>query len=141
MPAGWICITGFGMRQMNAGAGIVVASIGLGEDALSQPSDLAPYIAKQLKLIEGRLKEVKCAGPQAIAFDGADEALLLFVRHTMERSGSMLHAQTYVRVGTWLGIITLTTQEAQMRAVRADYGAFVKGLRITPQTSSPSVAR
>jgi hypothetical protein len=45
----------------------------------------------------------------------------------------MLHAQTYVRSGLWIGIITLTTLEEQLRAVRPDYDAFVKGLRIREQ--------
>jgi hypothetical protein len=79
------------------------------------------------------LKEAKFAGPQATAFAGADEAHLLFIRHSVDPVGSMLHAQTYVRLGDWVGIITLTTLEAQLRAVRPDYEAFVKGLRISPQ--------
>jgi hypothetical protein len=85
-----------------------------------------------MKLIEGRLKEVKCAGPKVISFTGADEAHLLFVRHRMDIAGNMLHAQTYARVGTWVGIVTLTALEAQLSAVRPDYDAFLKGLRIGP---------
>jgi len=114
---------------MNVAAGAVAASVGVGEDKLSEEAGMADYIEKQLKLIEGRLADVKCAGPQAVDFAGADEAHLLFVRHTMT-AGNMLHAQNYVRVGRWLGIVTLTTLEAQLRAVRADYDAFVKGLRV-----------
>jgi hypothetical protein len=38
-----------------------------------------------------------------------------------------------VRLGIWVGIVTLTTLEAQLRAVRPDYEAFMKGLRISPQ--------
>lgn len=125
---------------MTATQGTVAGSVGLGQDTLSEESGLAEYIEKQLKMIEGRLKDVKCAGPQAIAFAGADEALLLFVRHTMA-SGNMLHAQTYVRVGRWLGIVTLTALEAQLRAVRPDHDAFVKGLRIGPPSADEAVAR
>jgi hypothetical protein len=44
----------------------------------------------------------------------------------------MLHVQTYVRVGRWVGIITLTTVEAYLKVVRPDYEAFLKGLRILP---------
>jgi hypothetical protein len=136
MPAGWLYVAGFGMRQMTVAAGTIAASVGLGQDALSSESGLAEYIEKQKKLIEGQLKEAKFAGPQATAFAGADEAQLMFIRHSVESVGSMLHAQTYVRMGDWVGIITLTAVEAQLRAVRPDYEAFVKGLRISPAFAS-----
>jgi hypothetical protein len=87
------------------------------------------------------LKEAKFAGPQATAFEGADEAHLLFVRHSVDAVGMILHAQTYVRRGRWLGIVTLTVQEAQLRAVRPDYEAFVKGLRINPERASAPAER
>ena len=138
MPAGWVYVADFGIRQMPMAAGTIVASVGVGQDKLDAESGLAEYIEKQKKLIGNHLKEAKFAGPQATAFAGADEAQLLFVRHHVDAAGSMLHAQTYVRLGRWLGIVTLTTLEAQLRAVRADYEAFVKGLRILPDpTSAP----
>jgi len=55
------------------------------------------------------------------------------VRHTMDGAGDMLHAQTYVRAGVWVGIVTLTTLESQLSVVRTDYDAFVRGLRIGPE--------
>ena len=136
MPAGWLYVAGFGMRQMTVAAGTIAASVGLGQDALSSEGGLAEYIEKQKKLIESQLKEAKFAGPQATAFAGADEAQLMFIRHSVESVGSMLHAQTYVRMGDWVGIITLTAVETQLRAVRPDYEAFVKGLRIGPAGAS-----
>ena len=115
------------------GAGTVTASVGVGQDSLSAEDGLAEYIEKQKTLIGSHLKEAKFAGPQATAFPGADEAQLLFVRHTVDSIGSMLHAQTYTRLGRWSGIITLTALEAHLKAVRQDYEAFVKGLRILPE--------
>jgi hypothetical protein len=140
MPGGWIYVTDFGIRQMTRDARAVAASVGVGQDTLSSESGLSKYIEQQMKLIGGHLKEAKFAGPQATAFPGADEALLLFVRHNAATVGSMLHAQTYVRLGLWLGIITLTTLEEQLKAVRPDYEAFLKGLRIRQQpTNAPGV--
>jgi hypothetical protein len=138
MPRGWIYVANFGIRQMTMDARAVVASVGLGQDTLSAESKVVEYIEKQKKLIESSLKDAKFAGPQAIVFPGAEEGQLLFVRHTMDAVGNMLHAQTYVRLGDWLGIVTLTTLEAQVSAVRPDYDAFVKGLRINPQPPSES---
>jgi len=116
--------------------GTVAASVGVGQDSLSSEGELAEYIEKQKTLIGSHLKEVRFAGPQATSFPGADEAQLLFVRHNVASVGSMLHAQTYARLGLWSGIITLTALEAQLRAVRPDYDAFVKGLRILPEPAS-----
>lgn len=111
---------------------MVTASVGLGQDSLSSEGGLAEYIEKQKALIGNHLREAKFAGPQVTSLSGADESQLLFVRHNVESVGSMLHAQTYARSGLWTGIITLTTLEAEVKAVRPDYDAFVKGLRILP---------
>lgn len=136
MPGGWLYVANFGIRKMAMDAGPVGASVGLGQDMLNSENGLAEYIERQKKLIGSHLSEAKFAGPQATAFTGADEAQLLFVRRNVSSVGSMLHAQTYVRLGRWLGIVTLTTPEAQLRTVRPDYEAFVKGLRIGAEQAS-----
>jgi hypothetical protein len=141
MPGGWLYVADFGIRQITTAAGAIAASVGLAQDTLSAEDGIAEYIEKQKKLIGGYLKEAKFAGPQATAFPGADEAQLLFVRHSVDKAGNMLHAQTYVRLDEWVGIVTLTAQEAQLSAVRPDYEAFVKGLRILPKPADEPAAR
>jgi hypothetical protein len=132
-PHGWIYVMDFGIRQIVADSREIAANVALGQDVLETPDALAEYIQKQAKLIEAHLTESKTAGPQSMTFAGAEEAYLFFVRHRPSGVPDMLHAQTYVRVGLWVGIITLTTQEAQLKAVRPDYDTFVMGLRILPQ--------
>jgi hypothetical protein len=110
----------------------IAANVSLGHDALDRADALVEYIHAQAKLIESHLIEAKTAGPQPMQFARAHEAYLFFVRHRPAGAPDMLHAQTYVRVGLWVGIITLTTPEAQLKAVRPDYDAFIKGLRILP---------
>jgi hypothetical protein len=132
MPANWIYVAGFGIKQMIAAYGQIAASVGVGEDTLEAEDGLPAYLEKQMKMIEGSLQDVKCAGPKPTSFPGADEAHLMFVRHTLESAGPMLHAQTYARVGLWVGIVTLTTLESQLGVVRADYDVFVRGLHIGP---------
>ena len=141
IPAGWIYVVDFGIRQMPTTPGTVTASVGVGQDTLGSEAGLAEYIEKQKTLIGNHLKGAKFAGPQATAFPGADEAQLLFVRHNVDSVGSMLHAQTYARSGRWSGIITLTALEAQLKAVRKDYDAFVKGLRILPEAVTDNRVR
>jgi hypothetical protein len=141
MPSGWIYVAEFGIRQMRTNVGSVAASVGVGQDTLPSESGLADYIEAQKKLMDGHLKEARFAGPQATAFPGADEASLLFVRHSVQPAGILLHAQTYARSGRWVGIITLTALETQLQAVRTDYEAFVKGLRIGPARSNAPQAK
>lgn len=136
MPGGWIYIANFGIRQMDRNVSAMVASVGLAQDNLEPGSGLAEYIEKQKKLVANTLKGAKSAGPQPTTFSGADEAQLFIVRHEMESVGTVIHVQSYVRFGLWLGIITLTALEAQLKAVRPDYEAFVKGLHIAQQRAS-----
>jgi len=111
----------------------IPASVGLGHDKLSAEDVLGKYIEKQMEMMGQHLPEAKFAGPLAASFTGADEAQLLMVRHEVPAQGVMLHVQNYVRLGCWLGIVTLTSMEAEVRAVRPDYDAFVKGLQIQPE--------
>ena len=123
-------VTDFGIRQMTSDPDTISANISLGQDALESVDGLAAYMELQAKLIQGKLTGVKLAGPQPTEFQGADEACRLMVRHSREGAPQMIHVQTYVRVGHWVGIITFTTPEAQLKASRGDYEGFVKGLRI-----------
>jgi hypothetical protein len=130
LPGGWMFISKFGIKQMVADPQAIAANVSLGEDTLSAPDGLQAYIATQIILIQSHLLMPKIAGPQLMSFPGADEAYLFFVRHTPEGAQNMIHVQQYVRAGLWVGIVTLTTLEAQLQAVRPAYESFVKGLRI-----------
>jgi hypothetical protein len=133
IPQGWTYVVDFGIRQMLPDPRMIAANVALGQDTLAAPDALAEYIKTQAKLIQSHLSEAKTAGPQPMTFAGTEEAYLFFVRHRPAGAPDMLHAQTYVRVGLWVGIITFTTPEAQLKSVRPDYDVFVKGLRILPQ--------
>ena len=141
IPQGWIYVAGFGIRQMRMDGGKVAASVGVGNDKLDAQDGFAAYVEKQMKLIAGHFNEAKLAGPQPISFAGAESAQLLFVRHKLDEVGTMLHAQTYVQSGLWLGIITLTTLEDQLKAARPDYDVFVKGLRIRSEQANDQGTR
>ena len=132
LPAGWMYVANFGIKQMVMDPEATPANVSLGEDKLAAPNGLPAYIAAQGKLMEHHLAEPKMAGPQITPFQGAEEAYLFFIRHSVGEAGKMLHAQSYVRSGTWVGIVTLTTLESQLLTVRPAYESFLKGLRILP---------
>ena len=129
-------VANFGIKQMLMDQQAVPANVSLGEDVLSSTTGLQAYIAAQSSLMQHHLVAAKMAGPQSMPFAGADEAYLFFIRHTPNQPARdpcpMLHAQRYARSGLWVGIVTLTVPESQLQSVRADYEAFVKGLRIMP---------
>lgn len=126
-------VTDFGIKQMHADPAQVAANISLGSDALPSEDGLLGYIEAQAELIRKHFAAAKIAGPQPGKFEGAEETCLFMVRQSSEEAPDMIHVQSYVRLGRWVGIITLTTPEAQLKAVRADYEGFVKGLRILPE--------
>jgi len=64
MPAGWMYVADFGIRQMRMDSRSVAASVGIGQDTLAGEAEFSEYIEKQMKLIEGHLKEARLAGPQ-----------------------------------------------------------------------------
>ena len=132
LPQGWAVIYGFGIRQQSPGAPMILANVALGQDDLETAEDFSEYLEAQVKLIQHTLNEPKIAGPQPTAFPGSDEARLMLVRHTPPGVEPVIHVQTYVRIGTWVGIITLTSSEDQLRAVRPYSDQFVQGLHILP---------
>lgn len=125
----------FGIRQIVPDSRTIVCNVALSQDPLPPGKTLAEYIAKQCEMITAQYKEAKFAGPQPAPFPKAEEAFMLLVRQRVLDTVDMLHVQNYVRSGDWIGIITLTAPEAQLRAVRPDHDLFVKGLCILPPPS------
>ncbi len=138
LPQGWAVIYGFGIRQLSPGTPMILANVALGQDDLETADDFSAYLDSQVKMIENSLNAPKIAGPQPTAFPGSDEARLMLVRHTPPGIEAVIHVQTYVRIGTWVGIITLTSSEDQLRIVRPYSDQFVQGLHILP--SDPQLA-
>jgi hypothetical protein len=132
LPQGWAVIYGFGIRQAFPASQMILANVSLGQDDIASAEDFPAYVDSQVKMIQETLNVPKIAGPQPTAFPGADEACLLLVRHTPPGIEAVIHVQTYVRMGTWVGIITLTSSEDQLRTVRPYSDQFTQGLRVLP---------
>jgi hypothetical protein len=138
LPQGWAVIYGFGIRQVFPSSQMILANVSLGQDDIPSPEEFSAYVESQVKLIQETLNVPRIAGPQPTAFPGSDEACLMLVRHTPPGIEPVIHVQTYVRIGTWVGIITLTSSEDQLRVVRPYSDQFVQGLRVLPPQTSMS---
>lgn len=127
----------FGARQIGDNTQYVISNIALSHDPLPEGKALPEYIEKQRAMIEGKYPGAKFAGPQPVPFPKAEEAYMLLIRHSAKDGIEMIHVQHYVRVAAWIGIITFTAPEQQLRALRPDHELFLKGLQILPPEEEP----
>ena len=123
----------FGVKQLLADQRYIAANVSLIGDKLAPRQSFAEYLKVQTNLMSGHFKQLTLAGPNSWAFPGAEEAVLLLARHRVRNSVDMLHVQNYVRVGLWIGVVTLTVPEVSLATVRPDFDSFVKGLCILPE--------
>jgi len=129
-PQGWRFVPDFGIRQMSGDPLAITANVALTQEAQPTGETLLDYIHRQGEILQKNLIDLKLGGPSTSTFPGAEEAYLYLVQHRVKESISMLHVQHYVRSGSWIGIITLTTPEHWLAAVRPAFDEFVAGLCI-----------
>ena len=130
VPANWWFVPEFGLKHNTAEQ--PASNITVKDDVLLAGNRLEPYIRVQMEILKGRYEGLAFAGPQKSTLYEANETMLLMIRHPLREGVSLLQVQTYVRAGSWLGIITLTTTERMLTSVRRDYEQFVASLKIAP---------
>lgn len=129
VPDGWEFAHDFGIRKAEGGP--QAANIGLSEDILPAGKLLGPYLVAQKTLIGRMFADPKIAGPSVIAFPGADEAALLFLKHgELEGAPPVIQAQTYVRRERWIGIVTFTAIAERFSELKGNYQSFAAGLYV-----------
>lgn len=130
IPFGWTWIAGFGIQKQ--AEGVVPSNIYLREDVLLAGDKLALYIKAQITIMKRTFLDPVIAGPAPIEIAGAAEAALLMVKHQPAQGATVFQVQHYVRVGSWIGIATLTTLESELLKVRPDFDQFMKFVTIQP---------
>ena len=117
----------------------MLSNVHLTEDMLLAGKSLGPYIEVQKVLMRRTFEDPIIAGPGPVPFPEVDESLLMMVKHRDrqgnrdgggEGGGSVVQVQHYVRRGTWIGIVTFTTTEAEMAGLRPAMQMFIDGLRV-----------
>jgi hypothetical protein len=131
VPHGWIYVPDFGIRK--AEEGVVPSNVTVNQDTLLCGDKLSLYLDAQITLIKNTFQEPMIAGPKPAKFAGADEAMLLMVKHRALNGYTVVQVQTYVRSG----VITLTTLEPELLQIRQDFERFSKALVILPETDEP----
>lgn len=135
VPHGWVYVPNFGIRK--AEEGIPPSNVTVSQDILLAGDKLSLYLDAQVTLMKNTFQEPAIAGPMPSEFAGADEAMLLMVKHRPLNGMTVVQVQTYARSAKWIGIITLTTLEPELLKVRPDFERFAKSLAILPETVEP----
>jgi hypothetical protein len=130
IPFGWTWVPEFGIQKQGEGA--IPSNVYLREDVLLAGDKLALYIKAQITLMQRTFLDPVIAGPALIDFPGAAEAAMLMIKHQPSQGNTVFQVQHFVRVGTWIGIATLTTLEPELLKVRPDFDQFMKFLAIEP---------
>ena len=132
VPGGWFYMPDFGLRHNSP---YPTSNITVKDDTLLAGNKLEPYIQAQINILRRTYLDPAFAGPQASVLlrTEVDESMLLLIRHQPVNGSSVMQVQTYVRLATWLGIITLTTTDRNLPRDRPDYERFVASLRIAPE--------
>jgi len=132
VPHGWVYVPDFGIRKTEEG--VVPTNGTVSQDTLLAGDKLALYLDAQITMMKSTFQEPMIAGPKPSEFTGADEAMLLMVKHRPLNGLTVVQVQIYVRVAKWIGVITLTTLEQELLKVRPDFERFCKALVILPET-------
>ena len=134
VPHGWVYVPDFGIRK--AEEGVVPSNVTVGQDTLLAGDKLSLYLDAQLTMMRNTFQDPAIAGPMPAEFAGADEAMLLMVKHRPLNGMTVVQVQTYVRAAKWIGVITLTTLEQELLKVRPDFERFSKALVILPEAGA-----
>jgi hypothetical protein len=130
IPFSWTWIPDFGIQR--AGENTVPSNVYLKEDELLAGNQLLLYVQTQIDLMKKTFEDPTIAGPAPIPFAGAEESLMLMLKHKPMNQMSVIQVQHYVRSAKWIGIATLTTLETELLKVRPDFEQFMKMVRIEP---------
>lgn len=128
VPFGWKWIEGFGVQR--SGENTTPSNIYLQEDELLAGDQLILYIQAQITIMKRTFKDPVIAGPAPSRFPGAQDCAMLMLKHQPMNQMSVIQVQHYMRNDSWIGIVTLTTLEAELLKVRPDFEHFLKLLRI-----------
>jgi hypothetical protein len=130
IPFGWTWVPNFGIQR--TGQNLIPSNVYLREDELLAGNQLALYVQAQITLMKQTFQDAAIAGPMPTEFPGAEESAMLMLKHQKMNQVSVLQVQHYMRIANWIGIVTLTTIEAELMKVRPDFDQFLKLLQIAP---------
>jgi hypothetical protein len=126
VPSGWELLEQQGVRR--AGKDVFPSNVVATEEELPQDKTLQQYIDSQVFLMDKIIPEVKHGAPARATIRGAAEAFALEVRFPSADGRPVVQRQVYARAGRSVGILTFTTLEKELPAIRHDFDSILDGV-------------
>jgi len=126
VPWGWELLEQQGIRR--AGSDVFPSNAVVTGEQLPQGKTLRQYVDSQVFLMHQLVPEVKLGAVAEATIRGAAEAFALEIRFPSDDGRPVVQRQVYARAGQWVGILTFTTLEKELPAVRHDFDSILDGV-------------
>ncbi len=126
IPNGWQIQEGLGIQQDVKDA--FPASVGAMEEPLGPGITLPQYVEAQTKMFREYLREPKIDAALPPTIPGSAETVALEVRYSTKDGQSIYYHRVYARSGSVIGVLTLTTMEKDLRALRPVYDSVLSAI-------------
>lgn len=123
IPSGWQIQEGLGIQQDIKDA--FPSNIGAMEEPLGPGLTLQQYVEAQTKMFREYLREPKIDAALPPSIPGSTENQALEVRYSTKDGPSIYLHRVYVRSGSVIGVLTLTTLEKDLSAIRPTYDSIL----------------
>jgi len=123
IPSGWQIQEGLGIQQDVKDT--FPSNIGAMEEPLGLGITLQQYVEAQTKMFREYLREPKIDAALPPNIPGSTENQALEVRYSTKDGPSIYLHRVYVRSGSVIGVLTLTTLEKDLSAVRPTYDSIL----------------
>lgn len=134
IPEGWKIQDGLGIQLDVKDEKVFSSNIGAMEEPIGPGITLSEYVEAQTKMFREYLREPRIDAALPPKISGAAETIALDVRFSTTDGPSIYYRRLYVRGGSAIGVLTLTTLEKDLPAVRSAYDSFVAGASFSPKT-------
>ncbi|MGH9742756.1 MAG: FHA domain-containing protein [Candidatus Acidiferrum sp.] len=123
-PADWQVQEGFGLQQM--GHEDFPASVAASEEFLGGIT-LQQFVESQISILRGYLRDPKIEPTMPPRVSGAEESMAMDVRHSTKDGRELLYRRIYVRSGTSVGVLTVTTLASDFAEVMQSLKTLLDG--------------
>jgi pSer/pThr/pTyr-binding forkhead associated (FHA) protein len=123
IPERWQIQEGLGIQQVIKDA--FPSSIGATEEPLGPGLTLQHYVNAHIKMLSESLRDPKINVAVPPVIHGSEETVALEIHYTPKEGPSIFFRRDYARRGSVLGVLTLTTLEKDLPAIRPAYDSVL----------------
>lgn len=106
------------------------------EEPLGNGISLQEYVESQLAMLRQWLREPQIDAAMPPTIRGADEAIAVEVHYKTKEGQGVFYRRVYARSGRRVGVLTLTTLQAELAQVRPAFETIVAGAWFKPSANA-----